>query len=136
MIFQKEIAIGPFSKGFHKIDRIIYNTLEPLPEKGLLSIFVKHTSAGIMINENADPDVLSDLSFLFDKIAPENLSSYKHKLEGPDDMPAHFKSILSGQSVSVPITNHRLNLGTWQSIYFCEFRNQAVKRNIVLSVFS
>lgn len=106
-----------------------------MPETGLLNIFVKHTSAALTISENADPDVLRDLSTLFDRIAPENDPEYRHTLEGPDDMPAHFKTIVSGNSLNVPVTNGRLNLGTWQGIYFCEFRNRGGNRKIVLTLY-
>jgi secondary thiamine-phosphate synthase enzyme len=134
MVFQKEIEIGPFPKGFHNIDKFIIRALNEIPETGMLNIFIKHTSAGLMINENADPDVLHDLNLLFDEIAPENAPFYKHTLEGADDMPSHFKSIVSGHSLTIPITNHRLNLGTWQSIYLCEFRNHGGTRKLVLTM--
>lgn len=135
MIFQKELEIGPFKKGFHNIDNLIKRSINDLPETGLLNIFVKHTSAGLMINENADPDVLLDLNSLFEKIAPENAPFYKHTLEGPDDMPSHFKSIVTGHSLTIPISNHRMNLGTWQSVYFCEFRNLGGIRKIILTLY-
>lgn len=135
MLFQKEIEIGPFTKGFHNIDKPIIKALNEIPETGMLNIFIKHTSAGLMINENADPDVLHDLNSLFDRIAPENAPFYKHTLEGADDMPSHFKSIVCGHSLSIPITNHRLNLGTWQSIYLCEFRKHGGVRKIVLTMY-
>lgn len=134
MIFQKEIEIGPFKKGFHNIDKSIISALIEMPETGLLNVFIKHTSAGLMINENADPDVLHDLSLLFDRTAPENAPFYKHTLEGADDMPSHFKSIISGHSLTIPITNHQMNLGTWQSIYLCEFRNHGGTRKLVLTL--
>jgi secondary thiamine-phosphate synthase enzyme len=134
MITQKEISLPPMRRGFHNIDRILSDTLNPLPEKGLLNIFVKHTSAALTINENADPAVQTDLSTLLDRIAPENDPHYTHTLEGPDDMPAHFKALVMGSSLSVPISEGRLNLGTWQSIYFCEFRNHAGNRKLVLTI--
>ena len=135
MITQKEISLPPVRRGFHKIDRIITESLGQLPEKGLLNIFVKHTSAALTINENADPDVLTDLNTLLNRIAPENDPQYRHILEGSDDMPAHFKSIVLGSSLSVPVTNGKLNLGTWQSIYFCEFRNHGGNRKLVLTLY-
>ena len=135
MIFQQEIEIGPFNKGFHKIDGQIKQSITDWPETGLLNIFVKHTSAGLMINENADPDVLYDLNSLFDRIAPENAPFYKHTMEGADDMPAHFKSIVTGHALTIPITNHRMNLGTWQSVYFCEFRNRGIMTKLVLTMY-
>ncbi len=135
MIIQKEINLPPFSKGFHIIDRYILDAIGKLPEKGLLHIFIKHTSAGLMINENADPDVRTDLSTLFEKIAPEGAPFYSHTLEGPDDMPAHFKSSILGQSLTVPVTNHSMNLGVWQSIYLCEFRNHGGPRKLVITLY-
>ena len=123
------------SRGFHNIDRIIYNAFDVFPEIGLVNIFVKHTSAALMINENADPDVQVDLQSLLNKIAPEGEPFYLHTMEGRDDMPAHFKSSVFGQSVTIPITNGRLNLGTWQSLFFCEFRNYGGTRKIVITLY-
>lgn len=136
MIKQIEIALPSMRRGFHNIDQHITNSLGQLPETGLLNIFVKHTSAALTINENADPDVLTDLSTLLERAAPENDPQYRHTIEGPDDMPAHFKSSILGSSVSVPIANNRLNLGTWQSIFLCEFRNQGSSRKLVLTLYS
>jgi secondary thiamine-phosphate synthase enzyme len=135
MITQKEILVGPFTKGYHNIDNQITNGINKLPEAGLLHIFVKHTSAGLMINENADPDVHTDLKLLFQRMAPEGDHEYTHTMEGKDDMPAHFMSAVVGVSITIPITNHRLNLGTWQSLYFCEFRNHGGKRKLVLTLY-
>lgn len=135
MITQKEILVGPFTKGYHNIDNQLTKSFNKLPEAGLLHIFVKHTSAGLMINENADPDVHTDLKVLFQRMAPEGDREYTHTMEGKDDMPAHFKSAVLGVSISIPITNYRLNLGTWQSLYFCEFRNHGGKRKLVLTVY-
>lgn len=135
MILQKEIETGPFKKGFHNIDRLIYSTFNEMPPSGLLNIFIKHTSAGLMINENADPDVLVDLNSLLDRMAPENVPFYRHTLEGPDDMPSHFKSAVFGHSLTIPISNHRMNLGTWQSIFLCEFRKYGSIRKIVLTLY-
>lgn len=136
MIEQEEIGLKPMSKGFHNIDYVITNAFNKLPDAGMVNIFVKHTSAALMINENADPDVQVDLKTLLDKMAPEGAPYYVHTMEGQDDMPAHFKSTVFGQSLSVPITNGRLNLGTWQSVYFCEFRNYGGQRRIVLTLYS
>jgi len=136
MIEQKEIKLKPMLKGFHNIDSLIVNSFSNLPVTGIINIFVKHTSAALMINENADPDVQVDLKTLLDKMAPEGASYYVHTMEGVDDMPAHFKSAVFGQSLTVPITNGKLNLGIWQSVYFCEFRNYGGERKIVLSVYS
>jgi secondary thiamine-phosphate synthase enzyme len=136
MVTQKEIVLPPFSKGFHLIDHLVLEALGPLPETGLLNLFLKHTSAALMLNENADPDVRVDLNTLFDRIAPEGAPFYTHTLEGSDDMPAHFKSAVLGTSLTIPISHGRLNTGTWQGIYFCEFRRHGGRRNLVLTVFS
>lgn len=135
MIIQKEITLKGFSRGFHLITDKILENLQNLPDKGLLNILVKHTSAAIALNENADPSVRVDFKRFIDKLIPENDNTYTHTLEGSDDMPAHLKSSIFGQSVTLPITNHRLNLGTWQGIYFCEFRNYGGQRSIVLTIF-
>lgn len=135
MIVQKEITLAAYSKGLHIIDRAIIGAIGDFPEKGLLNIFIKHTSAALMINENADPDVRTDLLTLLDKMAPEGSPFYTHTMEGPDDMPAHFKSTVFGQSLSVPVSDYRLNLGTWQSIYLCEFRNHGGPRKLVLTLY-
>ena len=135
MIIQKEIILPPFKKGLHIIDRAILDAIDELPEKGLMNIFIKHTSAGLMINENADPDVRTDLLTLLEKMAPEGASYYEHTMEGPDDMPAHFKSSVLGQSLTIPISNHRMNLGVWQSIYLCEFRNYGGSRKLVITLY-
>lgn len=135
MIIQKEIQLEPFKRGFHIITSQIKKQLPDLPEKGLLHILVKHTSAGITINENADPDVRVDFEAFFNRLTPENASYFVHTLEGSDDMPAHLKASLIGQQITIPITNHSLNLGTWQGIYFCEFRNQPSSRKLVLTFF-
>jgi secondary thiamine-phosphate synthase enzyme len=135
VIKQKEIRLSAMRKGFHKIDHIIRDAVSPLPETGLVNVFVKHTSAALMINENADPDVQVDLDALLNRMAPENAPFYKHTMEGADDMPAHFKSAVFGPSISIPISNHQLNLGVWQSLYFCEFRNYGGKRTIVVTLY-
>ncbi len=135
MILQKEIQLNSMSRGFHNIDNIVTGAFDKLPEIGMVNIFVKHTSAGLMINENADPDVQVDLQSLLNRMAPEGAPFYEHTMEGNDDMPAHFKSSVFGQSLSVPITNGRLNLGTWQSIFFCEFRNYGGSRKVVITVY-
>ncbi len=136
MITQKEITLPAYRKGLHIIDQAILNAMGELPEKGLLHIFIKHTSAGLTINENADPDVRTDLLTLLEKMAPEGAPFYKHTMEGADDMPAHFKSSVFGPSLTVPVSNYRLNLGTWQSIYLCEFRNHGGARKLVLTLYS
>jgi secondary thiamine-phosphate synthase enzyme len=135
MIKQKEIILSAMRKGFHKIDNLVSDAVAPLPETGLVNVFVKHTSAALMLNENADPDVQTDLDALLDKMAPENAPFYRHTMEGADDMPAHFKSAVFGPSVTIPVSNHRLNLGVWQSLYFCEFRNYGGRRKLVVTLY-
>jgi len=135
MITQKEITLPSMRKGFHQIDKIIAEAIGALPETGIMNIFVKHTSAALIINENADPDVQTDLKTLLERIAPENDPHYTHTMEGPDDMPAHFKTAVFGSSLTIPITNYRLNTGTWQGIYFCEFRRNGGNRKLVVTIF-
>jgi secondary thiamine-phosphate synthase enzyme len=136
MIQQKELTLPPFKRGFHVITELIAKQLPDLPVTGILHIFIKHTSAGLTINENYSPDVLRDFETCFNKLVPENQTYYTHNDEGSDDMPAHIKTALVGYSLSIPISNHRLNLGTWQGIYLCEFRNRASARTIVMTVYS
>jgi len=136
MIEQKEISIPRFKRGFHLITHLIEDQLQTLPEKGLLNLLIQHTSAGLTINENADPSVRTDFETIFNKLVPEGSRDYIHTYEGLDDMPAHIKSSLVGVSVTIPITNHRFNLGTWQGIYLCEFRNQGGGRRIVATIYS
>ncbi len=136
MIAQYSCTLGPYPRGFHLITEQILATLGTLPETGILHVFIQHTSAGVMINENADPDVLHDFELYFNTLAPEHILGMRHTTEGPDDMPAHIKSAFAGASVTIPISDHRLNLGTWQGIYLCEFRNHAHGRSLVLSVYS
>ena len=136
MIQQVEISLPRFGRGYHLVTSIIERELPELPEKGLLHILVKHTSAGITLNENADPTVRGDFESFINKMIPENDPVYEHTLEGSDDMPAHLKSSVIGAEITIPITNHRLNLGTWQGIYFCEFRNGKRSRKLVLTIYS
>jgi secondary thiamine-phosphate synthase enzyme len=136
MIQQREINLQGYKRGYHLITPIIENSFSQLPEKGLMHILVKHTSAGITLNENADPSVRRDFSTFIDELIPENYTRFSHTLEGDDDMPAHLKSSLIGPEITIPITDHRLNLGTWQGIYFCEFRNHGGTRQLVLTVYS
>jgi secondary thiamine-phosphate synthase enzyme len=133
MTVQKTISLPPYPRGFNLITDQITSHID-LPETGVLHIFIQHTSAGLTINENADPTVQTDLEAAFNHIVKENEPFYRHTYEGSDDMPAHIKSSLVGSSVSVPITNGRLNLGTWQGIYLCEFRNRGGSRKLVLTV--
>ncbi|MFR9542162.1 MAG: secondary thiamine-phosphate synthase enzyme YjbQ [Rikenellaceae bacterium] len=134
MIEQTTFTLRPKARGFHLVTDEIVRNLPPLPKAGLLNLFIQHTSAGLTINENADPDVQSDMGAIFDRLVRERESYYTHTLEGADDMPAHAKSSLVGSSLSIPITNGRLNLGIWQGIYLCEFRNRGGGRNIVATI--
>lgn len=134
MLEQIEIELSPRKRGFHLITGELTTLLPTLPKKGLLNLFVKHTSCALSINENADPDVRTDLESIFNRMVPENAPFYDHTLEGSDDMPAHAKSVIVGTSLSIPITNGRLNLGTWQGIYLCEFRNYGGARKIIATI--
>ena len=131
MIKQTEFTLKPRTRGFHLISNEI---ISQLPKNGLLNLFVKHTSCGLCINENADPDVRTDMEGIFNHIVPENQPYFCHTLEGSDDMPAHAKSVISGVSLSIPITDGRLNLGTWQGIYLCEYRIHGGPRRIVATI--
>ncbi len=135
--FQKQLKLNPYSRGFHLITAEILESIPELKliEIGQLQIFIKHTSASLTINENADSTVRQDFESHFNTVVPENASYYKHTLEGSDDMSAHIKSSLMGSSVQIPITNGRLNLGIWQGIYLCEHRNIGGSRNLVLTAF-
>ena len=136
MIWQQEISLPEYNRGFHLITTKILEHLGELPEKGLLHILIKHTSAGLTLNENADPSVRTDFNAFFNKYVPENEPYFTHTLEGSDDMPAHIKSSVLGPSLTIPITNGMLNLGTWQGIYLCEFRNYGGSRKLVLTVYA
>jgi len=135
MIKQYQIQLPAFSRGFHLITREVLSQVDALPDAGIFHVFIKHTSAGLTINENADPTVRQDFESSFNQLVKENEPFYKHNYEGSDDMPAHIKSSLVGSSVSIPITNGKLNLGTWQGIYLCEFRNRAHNRKLVVTIF-
>ena len=136
MIYQKEISLPNFNRGYHLITHIIEQEIGKLPEIGLLSIFIKHTSAAITLNENADSSVRIDFENILNKIVPEGKNYYTHTMEGADDMPAHIKASLLGNSVTIPITNKKLNMGTWQGIYLCEFRNYGGNRKLILTIYS
>ena len=136
MWYQKEITLPIFSRGFHII---MDNILEEIPEirdisSGLLHLFIKHTSASLTINEDADPTVRADFETHFNIMVPENASYYRHTIEGSDDMPAHLKSAILGASLNIPISEGKLNLGVWQGIYLCEHRDHGGNRKIVLTI--
>ena len=136
-IFQKEIKLSAKPRGFHLVtDEVLgqFQEIEKI-EVGILQVFIKHTSAGLTINENADPTVRDDFESHINKMVPENQPYYKHTMEGADDMPAHIKASLLGSSLQIPITNGELNLGTWQGIYLCEHRNHGGSRKLVLTAF-
>ena len=144
MIQQVEITLKSKSSGFHLVTSEILSQLPKLPNTGIINIFCKHTSSlqakrtsssgGLSINENADPDVRVDMETIFNRLVPENRPEYEHTLEGADDMPAHAKSTLSGVSLTIPITDGHLNMGTWQGIYFCEYRNYGGARRLVVTI--
>jgi len=134
MIIQTEFSLRAYPRGFHLVTPEIAAQLPALPQKGLLHLFIKHTSAALSINENADPDVQVDMGSIFDRLVREREPYYEHTFEGDDDMPAHAKSTIVGASLTIPISNHRLNMGTWQGIYLCEFRNRASGRKIVATI--
>lgn len=134
MVTHYSFSAGPFPRGFHLITQNVFDAVERWPEQGILQVFIRHTSAGICINENADADVRHDFALFFDRLAPENIPGLRHDIEGPDDMPAHIKSVLSGTMVSIPIINGRAALGTWQGIFLCEFRIKATRRDFIISI--
>ena len=136
-LYQKEIILKEFERGFHLITHTIINSFPELQQinQGILHVFIKHTSASLAINENSDPTVLKDLESHFNHMIPENMPYYQHTYEGSDDMPAHIKASIIGSSLQIPITNGQLNLGIWQGIYLCEHRNHGGKRTLVLSAF-
>ena len=131
---QIEIVLAPRRRGCHLITEEIMRQLPELPKVGLTNIFIKHTSAALTINENADPDVQIDLAAILDRLVKEREPYYRHTMEGDDDMPAHAKASLIGPSLTIPITDGRLNLGTWQGIYLCEFRNYGGPRKIIVTI--
>jgi secondary thiamine-phosphate synthase enzyme len=133
--YHRSLQLPPLARGFHLITEQIVAAVPELAQikVGLLHVFIQHTSASLTINENADPDVPADLEAALDAIAPESFP-YQHTVEGPDDMPAHVKSVLLGSSVSIPVERGRLCLGTWQGVYLCEHRNRAGRRTLVLTL--
>ena len=135
--FQREIELQPHSRGFHLITRHVERNLPELREikVGVLQVFIKHTSASLTINENADPTVRGDFERHFNVMVPENAPYYQHDTEGDDDMPAHIKASVLGSSLTIPITDGDLNLGMWQGIYLCEHRDRGEPRHLVLTAF-
>ena len=133
---QKEIILPSYSRGYHIITNLIQDKLDELENinMGIAHIFIKHTSASLTINEDADPTVRIDFESHMNKMVPENAPYYNHTIEGPDDMPAHLKSSILGSSLTIPITKGHLNLGTWQGIYLCEHRNHGGKRKILITI--
>lgn len=135
-VYQKELKLPAFKRGFHLITHHIRNEFSEMKmiRRGLLQVFIKHTSASLTINENADPTVRTDFETYFNKTVPEGAPYYRHTVEGPDDMPAHLKASLLGNSVTIPISNGEMNLGIWQGIYLCEHRDYGGPRSIVITV--
>jgi secondary thiamine-phosphate synthase enzyme len=135
-VIQRELQLSPRARGFHLITR---DVLAAIPEirgiqAGLLHVFIRHTSASLTINENADPDVRADFETWFNQAVPEHNRAFVHTIEGPDDMPAHIKASLLGPSLTIPVSAGRPNLGTWQGIYLCEHRNQGGARSLVITL--
>ncbi len=134
MILQKEIKLAPRPKGFHLITGEIARMLPELPTKGIVNLFLKHTSAALTLTENADPDVRRDLAEVLERVAPEGAPYYLHTAEGDDDMAAHAKTVMLGATLTIPVTNGYLNMGTWQGIFLCEFRDHGGPRDLVITV--
>lgn len=135
-MIQYEIRLPAFKRGFHLITHHVLDGIGDLPQAGLAHIFLHHTSAGLLINENADPSVRVDLNSSFDKLAPERLPHYTHTMEGDDDMPAHIKAAMTGIDLTIPISQGRLKLGTWQGIFLAEFRDHASSRRLTVTIAS
>ena len=136
MWIQKEIQLKPYSRGFHLVTNAIINRIPEIEniKIGMMHVFIKHSSASLTINENADPTVRDDFEAYFNRAVPENEPYYKHLDEGSDDLPAHLKSSLLGASLNIPITEGKLNMGIWQGIYLCEHRNYGGSRKIVVTI--
>ena len=128
------ISVGPLPRGFHVITKQVFDAVSEWPQQGMMHVFIQHTSAGLCINESADPTVRQDFELFFNRLAPENLPGLLHDMEGPDDMPAHIKSVLTGSSVSIPIVDGVPGLGTWQGIFLCEFRTHARPRDLIITI--
>ena len=136
MVTQVEFSLMSKRRGFHLVTDEILMNLPRLPTVGILNLFIKHTSAALTLNENADPDVRTDLEAIFNKLVREREPFYEHKMEGDDDMPAHAKTTVAGVSLVIPITGGRVNMGTWQGIYLCEFRNYGGPRELVITIYT
>ena len=134
MVRQHQITLPPYPRGCHLITRRVLEACAELPGTGLMHVLIKHTSAGLTLNENADPSVRQDMDSFLDHLVPENHPVYTHIYEGADDMPAHLKSSIVGSSVTIPVTGGKLNLGTWQGIYLCEFRDHGGARRLVVTI--
>lgn len=136
MIKQIEFQIKRKKRGIHLITDLVLDQIGNLPENGLINIFIKHSSAALTINENADPSVRTDMNNFINKLIPDDTAYFEHTQEGLDDMPSHIKTSFFGNSLTIPITGNKLNLGIWQGIYLCEFRDNASNRNIVATIYS
>lgn len=136
MVLQIEFALREKPRGVHVITDEVICHLPLLPETGILNLFIKHTSAALTLNENADPEVRGDLERIFNRLVKEREPYYRHVLEGDDDMPAHAKAVIAGVTLTIPISGGKLNLGTWQGIYLCEFREQGGARRLVATVIA
>lgn len=136
MTQQHQLTLPPYPRGFHLITDRVLEVVGKLPDTGLMHVLIQHTSAGLTLNENADASVRYDFEAFMNHLVPENLPLYTHIYEGADDMPAHLKASLIGSSVSIPISRGRMNLGTWQGIYLCEFRNHGGSRRLVITIVS
>ncbi|MDX9846141.1 MAG: secondary thiamine-phosphate synthase enzyme YjbQ [Tenuifilaceae bacterium] len=136
MVQQVQILLPSYPRGVHLVTDKIIDQLPELPQAGVLHLFIQHTSAGLTINENADPTVRADFNEFFDRLVQERQPWFRHTIEGADDMPAHLKVSLVGFNITIPITNGNLNLGTWQGIYLCEFRNRGGARRVLATIVS
>ena len=136
MTQQHQLTLPPYPRGFHLITDRVLEVVGKLPDAGLMHVLIQHTSAGLTLNENADASVRYDFEAFMNHLVPENHPLYTHIYEGADDMPAHLKATLIGSSVSIPISQGRMNLGTWQGIYLCEFRNHGGSRRLVITIVS
>ena len=134
--FQREIILAPRPRGFHLITHEIVRAVPEISgyRVGLAHLFIRHTSAALALNENADPTVRADMEAYFNRLAPENAPYYSHTSEGPDDMPAHLKAVLLGSSLTIPISDGRLALGTWQGVYLCEHRDDGGRRRVIVTL--